>query len=92
MTKRLTGFFTNRASLLIVAIPMLYLSLSVGVVVNRAKAAPVARDVSLPVYTYYTDATLTVVCGHHDVCAADSWGCVTPYKTSYRKNCPNPLR
>ncbi len=87
MTKRLTGFFTNRASLLIVAVPMLYLSLCATVVVNRAKAAP---DVSLPVYTYYTDASLTVQCGYHDVCEGESWGCVTQYKTSYRKNCPNP--
>ena len=43
-----------------------------------------------PVITYYTDASMTVVCGVWDVCEATYPDCWTDYTTRYRKVCCNP--
>lgn len=52
-----------------------------------AKCAPGVRCVSLPIWTYYTDATKTVECGTFSVCDGTPTGCVTEFKTSRRAPC-----
>jgi hypothetical protein len=57
---------------------------------QTARCAPgvaSARCSSLPVYTYYTDASKTVACGYFEVCSGVQEGCQTEYKTSVRKPC-----
>jgi hypothetical protein len=57
---------------------------------QTAKCAPGAANArcsSLPVYTYYTDASKTVACGYLDVCSGAEEGCHTDFKTSQRKPC-----
>jgi hypothetical protein len=83
MTKRIYARFLLAAIMLL----MVVFLISTGPTPQAASA----KCVSLPIYTYYTDATKTVACGFHDVCAAAQDGCVTPYKTSQRKLCCNPL-
>lgn len=58
-----------------------------SVPVNETKAAACS---SLPVYTYYTDATYTVVCGVWDLCSGTYPDCWTDYRTMVRKVCCNP--
>jgi hypothetical protein len=96
MIKKLTNFFITRASVIIVVVTIVLLALFALEPGNRTKAAPVKCSanstddggcVSLPVWTYYTDATKTVPCGYFDVCTTASDGCVTPYKTSQRFPC-----
>ena len=95
MIKRLTGFFTTRVSVIVVVVTVVLLALFAVDSGNRTKAAPVKCSAdsvngpctSLPVWTYYTDATKTVPCGYMDWCTTVSEGCVTPYKTSQRFPC-----
>ena len=56
----------------------------------NATEASAAACSSLPVYTYYTDATYTVVCGVWDICSGTYPECWTDYRTSVRKLCCNP--
>ncbi|MDT5268308.1 MAG: hypothetical protein QOH49_494 [Acidobacteriota bacterium] len=56
-------------------------------VAKCAPGAANARCTSLPVYTYYTDASKTVACGYLEVCSGAEEGCHTEYKTSERKPC-----
>ena len=63
------------------------LVLCASVAENKASAAACS---SLPVYTYYTDATYTVVCGVWDICSGTYPECWTDYRTSVRKLCCNP--
>lgn len=60
-----------------------------GVAFNENKASAAACP-SLPVITYYTDATYTVVCGVWDICSGTYPECWTDYKTTVRKLCCNP--
>lgn len=57
-----------------------------SVAVNETKATA-ASCPTLPVKTYYTDATYTVACGYYDFCNVDQWGCQTPYVISTRRPC-----
>jgi hypothetical protein len=56
-------------------------------VAKCAPGAANARCTSLPVYTYYTDASKTVACGYLEVCSGAEVGCHTEYKTSRREPC-----
>jgi len=58
-----------------------------SVPVNETQAAACS---SLPVITYYTDASMTVVCGVWDLCAGTYPDCWTDYTTRVRKVCCNP--
>lgn len=84
-----------RRFLLLMAMLLMAVTLNTGPVPQVAKCAPGAANaqcggVSLPVWTYYTDASKTVACGHFDVCTATQYGCQTEYRTSVRKPCCTP--
>lgn len=90
MIKRLNKFAKNRALLILVAVTMVWFSLSASVAVNETQASAARACSSLPVITYYTDASLTVVCGVWDICSGTYPACWTDYKTTVRKLCCNP--
>jgi hypothetical protein len=82
-----------RRFLLLVTMLLMAVILNTGPAPQVAKCAPGAanaRCVSLPIYTYYTDASKTVACGYLEVCSGAEVGCHTEYKTSERKPCCNP--
>lgn len=58
-----------------------------------AKCAPGAANActSLPIFTYYTDASKTVACGTYNLCTGVFDGCQTEYHTAERKVCCNPI-
>jgi hypothetical protein len=95
MIKRLTNFFITRTFVMIVVVTIVLVALFCVEPGDRTQAAPVKCSangvnvgcVSLPVWTYYTDATKTVACGSMDWCSTVAEGCVTPYKTSQRFPC-----
>ena len=71
---------------LLLSVMVLFASSSTA---NTAKASATPCS-SLPVYTYYRDATYTVVCGVWDVCEGTYPECWTDYRTSIRKICCDP--
>lgn len=87
MAKRLKQFINNRALLLVVVVTMVWFSLCASVAVKETKAADCP---TMPVITYYTDASMTVVCGVWDLCAGTYPDCWTDYTTRVRKVCCNP--
>jgi hypothetical protein len=91
MVKRLNQFVNKRALLILFAVTMVWFSLGLSLPVNETKAAPAAQCPSLPVITYYTDASKTVVCGVWDICSGTYPECWTEYTTKVRKVCCNPV-
>jgi hypothetical protein len=83
MTKKPYRRFLLAAIMLL----LMVLLTATGPKLQAAKCAPNARCSSLPVYTYYTDASMTVACGYLDVCSGAEDGCHTDYKTSHRVPC-----
>jgi hypothetical protein len=83
MTKKPYRRFLLVASMLLLT----FLLIATGPKLRAAKCAPNARCSSLPVYTYYTDASMTVACGSLEVCSGAEEGCHTDYKTSHRVPC-----
>ena len=61
--------------------------LCASVTMNETKAAACS---TMPVITYYTDASFTVVCGVWDLCSGTYPACWTDYTTRVRKVCCNP--
>ena len=90
MADRLKHFARNRALLILIAVTMVWFSLSASVAVNETDASTAKACSSLPVITYYTDASMTVVCGVWDVCEGTYPDCWTEYTTRIRKVCCNP--
>lgn len=85
MAKRVKQSGKKRALLTIIAVTMVWFSVSAGVAEKKACACS-----SMPVITYYTDASLTVVCGVWDLCSGAYPECWTDYTTRTRKVCCNP--
>ena len=75
--------------LLFVLSMLLLTAAMTGSVPQTAECANAACGTSLPIWTYYTDATKTVPCGSFDVCWLVQEGCVTEFKTSRRQACWN---
>jgi hypothetical protein len=75
------------ASIMLLSTGFLAASDSGPGVAKCASGAANVRCSSLPVYTYYTDASKTVACGYLEVCSGVQEGCQTEYKTSQRKPC-----
>ena len=86
MNKRLKRLAKKRALLTLVAITMIWFSLSAGVAEKKVCACS-----SMPVITYYTDASKTVVCGVWDLCSGTYPECWTDYTTRTRRVCCNPV-
>ena len=80
---------TRRPFLFLLSILLTILTLNTGSMPQAAKCANAACGTSLPIWTYYTDATKTVPCGYFDVCWAEQQGCITEFKTSRRELCDN---
>ena len=78
-----------RRFLLTLSILLLTMTVNTGFAPQTAKCANATCGTSLPIYTYYTDASKTVECGYLDVCWGDQQGCVTEFKTSRREICWN---
>ncbi len=89
MAKRLKQFANKRALLTLIAVAVVWFSLCVNIPVNGTKASA-AGCPTMPVITYYTDASMTVVCGVWDLCAGTYPDCWTDYTTRVRKPCCNP--
>jgi hypothetical protein len=89
MTRRLNRLAKKRALLIVVAVAMVWFSLCASVPVSQTKACAAACS-SMPVITYYTDASMTVVCGVWDLCSGTYPACWTDYSTRTRKVCCNP--
>lgn len=77
---------TYRRRLLAVVVILMAVALNTGPAPGAAKCK-CSPGTSLPIWTYYTDATKTVACGYFDVCWGDQQGCVTEFKTSRRALC-----
>jgi hypothetical protein len=75
------------ASIMLLSTGFLAASDSGPGVAKCASGAANVRCSSLPVYTYYTDASKTVACGYFEVCSGVQEGCQTEYKTSIRQPC-----
>jgi hypothetical protein len=80
-----------RNSLITLILAVMVLCAGVG----STTASPAAQTVppgctTTPVITYYTDASMTVVCGVWDVCAGTYPDCWTDYTTRIRKVCCDP--
>ncbi len=80
---------TYRRILLSLSMFLITVALTSGSAPQAAKCANASCGTSLPIWTYYTDATKTVECGYFDVCWGDQQGCVTEFKTSRRQMCWN---
>lgn len=89
MAKRLRQFVKKRALLTMIAVTVVWFSLCASVPVNATQYVPPGCTLT-PVITYYTDASMTVVCGVWDVCEATYPDCWTDYTTRYRKVCCTP--
>ena len=83
MTKKTCRRFLSAAIMLLLTGFLVATGSGPGV----AECAPNARCSSLPVITYYTDASLTVACGSFEVCSGAEEGCHTDFKTSRRAPC-----
>ncbi|HEV7682368.1 MAG TPA: hypothetical protein VGO68_09630 [Pyrinomonadaceae bacterium] len=79
---------THRRLLLLLSLLLITVILNTGSV-PQAECANATCGTSLPIYTYYTDASKTVECGYFNVCWGDQQGCVTEFKTSRRELCWN---
>lgn len=64
--------------------------LCASVAVNTTNAIAASCPI-LPYKVYYTDASMTVVCGVEDTACAGTYSdCYTPYYQTFRKACCNP--
>ena len=88
MAKKQQPRKSKRALLTLVAVTMIWFSLCVGAPVDGNKTS--AACSLMPVITYYTDSSMTVVCGVWDLCSGTYPACWTDYTTRTRKPCCNP--
>lgn len=77
-----------RRLLLLVSMLLITTALSTGSAPQVACANATCGTL-LPIWTYYTDASMTVPCGTYNWCWNDQQGCVTEFKTSRREICHN---
>ena len=77
---------TYRRFALLLSTLLITMALSTG---SAPQVACASCGTLLPIWTYYTDATMTVPCGTYNWCWNDQQGCVTEFKTSRREICHN---
>lgn len=75
-----------RRFVLLLSMLLITMALSTG---SAPPVACASCGTLLPIWTYYTDASMTVPCGTHNWCWNDQQGCVTAFKTSRREICHN---
>lgn len=80
---------TYRRLLLLLSLLLITVALSSGSAPPTGECANATCGTSLPIWTYYIDASKTVPCGSFDVCWGVQEGCVTEFKTSRRELCWN---